>query len=148
MVNSLLLVVHAAATWFMVGLIWLVQIVHYPLMQMVGREEFVPYSLRHQLAITPVVGAPMLIEVATAAYLLVQNPQLRRSKWFLASCVLLAVIWASTAFWQVPLHQTLLGGYDPERVRSLVLSNWIRTVAWSARGLIMGAFVISRLKSG
>lgn len=146
MVNSTLLLVHASATWFMVGLIWLIQVVHYPLMQMVGRAEFVPYSLCHQQAITPVVGIPMLIEVATSAYLLVQDPQQRRSNWFLASCVLLVVIWVSTAFWQVPLHRDLLDGHATERVKSLVLSNWVRTIAWSARGLIVGALVLCRLK--
>ena len=146
MVNSTLLLIHASVTWYMVGLIWLIQVVHYPLMQMVGRAEFVPYSLRHQQAITPVVGIPMLIEVATAVYLLVQDPQLRRSYWFLASCVLLVVIWVSTAFWQVPLHRDLLDGHAAERVKSLVLSNWVRTIAWSARGLIVGALVLCRLK--
>lgn len=144
--NSALLLIHASATWFMVGLIWLIQVVHYPLMQMVGRAEFVPYSLRHQLAISPVVGIPMVIEVATAAYLLVQDPQLRRSNWFLASCVLLVVICGSTAFWQVPLHRDLLDGHSTDRVKSLVQSNWVRTIAWSARGLIVGALVFSRLK--
>jgi len=130
----------------MVGLIWLIQVVHYPLMQMVGRAEFVPYSLRHQQAITPVVGIPMLIEVVTAVFLLVQDPYLRRSGWFLTSCVLLVVIWVSTAFWQVPLHRDLLDGHAAERVKSLVLSNWVRTIAWSARGLIVGALVLCRMK--
>lgn len=146
MANNTLLVMHVAATWYMVGLIWLIQRVHYPLMEMVGRAEFVPYSLRHQLAISPVVGVPMLIEVATAAYLLVQDTQLRRSNWYLASCVLLAVIWASTAFWQVPLHRALLEGYDAERVKSLVMSNWVRTIAWSMRGVIIAWLVFGRLK--
>jgi hypothetical protein len=145
-VNSTLLLIHASATWYMVGLIWLIQVVHYPLMQMVGRAEFVPYSLRHQQAITPVVGIPMLIEVVTAVVLLVQDPYLRRSGWFLASCVLLVVIWVSTAFWQVPLHRDLLDGHAAERVNSLVLSNWVRTIAWSARGLIVGALVLCRMK--
>lgn len=146
MANNTLLVVHAAATWYMVGLIWLIQRVHYPLMEMVGRAEFVPYSLRHQLTISPVVGIPMLIEVASAAYLLVQDSHLRRSSWYLASCVLLAVIWTSTAFWQVPLHRVLLEGYDAERVRSLVMSNWVRTIAWSMRGVIIARLVVGRLK--
>lgn len=146
MTNNTLLVVHAAATWFMTGLIWLIQLVHYPMMRMVGRAEFVPYLTRHQSAITPVVCVPMLIEVATAAYLLIQDPQLRRSNEFLGSCALLAVIWGSTAFWQVPLHQSLLEGFDPERVNRLVISNWVRTIFWSSRGFLIGVLLLSRLK--
>ena len=34
------LIIHAAATWFMVGLIWFVQIVHYPMFANVGRDSF------------------------------------------------------------------------------------------------------------
>ena len=49
---------------------------------------------------------------------------------------LLAVIWLSTALIQVPLHQRLGGGFDAEVHSRLVTSNWIRTVAWTLRGLL------------
>ena len=38
------LLAHAAATLFMVGLIWFVQVVHYPLFARVGPDAFVPYA--------------------------------------------------------------------------------------------------------
>ena len=34
-----LLPVHIAVTWYMTGVIWFVQLVHYPLMDGVGRER-------------------------------------------------------------------------------------------------------------
>lgn len=37
---ALLLTLHALNTWFMTGLIWLVQAVQYPLFVRVGREGF------------------------------------------------------------------------------------------------------------
>jgi hypothetical protein len=39
--------VHLAATAAMVGLIWFVQVVHYPLFASVGADEFVAYENAH-----------------------------------------------------------------------------------------------------
>ena len=37
------LITCAAATWFMAGLHWFVQVVHYPLFADVGTERFIAY---------------------------------------------------------------------------------------------------------
>lgn len=42
--TDLLLPVHLAATFYMVGVIWFVQIVHYPLLEKVGTDRFSTYS--------------------------------------------------------------------------------------------------------
>ncbi len=46
------LVIHAAITWALVGLIWTIQVVHYPLLKNVGQAEFVAYHDRHMSLIT------------------------------------------------------------------------------------------------
>ena len=38
-----LLVIHFAVTWALVGLIWTIQAVHYPLLKDVGHEGFIAY---------------------------------------------------------------------------------------------------------
>ena len=68
------LLLHLAATLFMVGLIWFVQVVHYPLMGSVGRPEFVAYERKHTRRTAWVVGPPMLIELATGILLLWVRP--------------------------------------------------------------------------
>ena len=145
--SRFVLLAHLGATWFMTGLIWFVQIVHYPLMKLVGRDGFVEYSRRHQANTSLVVGPLMLIEVVTAALLLDQDAQLRVSWLFWASCGLLVVVWLATALWQMPLHQQLLSGYDEGRIRALVRSNWIRTFAWTGRALIVAYVVFLRMQS-
>lgn len=47
--------------------------------------------------------------------------------------ILIAVIWGSTAFVQVPCHRRLSEGNDDRIAHRLTVTNWIRTVAWSAR---------------
>ena len=50
---------------------------------------------------------------------------------------LLVVIWLSTFLLQVPRHRTLESGFDISVHRRLVGTNWIRTFAWSLRGLLV-----------
>jgi len=66
---TLIPLVHAGATWFMTGLIWFVQIVHYPLMGAVQADAFPAYEVAHQRRTTWVVGPVMLIEASCAVLL-------------------------------------------------------------------------------
>ncbi len=133
---DIVLLAHAAATWFMAGLIWFVQVVHYPLFPGVGDAGWNDYSRRHQRLTTLVVGPAMLAELVTAATLLVLVP----GALTIAGAILLALVWASTFFIQVPRHARLERGRDPAaraRVcRRLVATNGARTVLWTARGVL------------
>jgi len=131
-ITLLVLLAHAAATWFMVGLIWFVQVVHYPLFAGVGETGWAEYSLRHQKQTTLVVGPVMLVELVTAVLLLAMAPGLLT----IAGAVLLGLVWASTFFVQVPLHGRLGDGHDALVMRRLVATNWARTALWTARGVL------------
>jgi hypothetical protein len=132
------LIAHWACTLFMVGLIWFVQVVHYPLMAYVGREAFTLYSQLHQYWTTWVVAGPMLGEVFTLGMILYYRPERISSPAFGFATLCLIVVWISTAALQVPLHGKLLGGYDDGVIQKLVSTNWIRTLAWSLRGIAVG----------
>ncbi len=129
-----LLVIHFAVTWALVGLIWTIQVVHYPLLKNVGQEEFLNYHDRHMSRITWVVGPLMLAEVGSAGWLLFLG---ERSLLFGISLAALALVWASTVFCQVPLHHQLMHGYDATTVDRLVLTNGWRTLCWTIRGLCL-----------
>lgn len=129
-----LLSAHLVATVSMVGLIWFVQIVHYPLFARVGPDRFVAYELIHQRRTSFVVGPPMAVEGVTSLVLLVAAPDGVGAALPVVGLGLLAVIHASTLFLQVPAHAALARSYDVDGIRRLVRTNWIRTVGWSARG--------------
>lgn len=127
---------HAFATVSMTGLIWFVQLVHYPMFARVGRETFIEYEREHQQRTTWIVGPLMLLELATAVWLAVHPPVGAPAMVIWGGLTLLAVIWASTAFLQVPAHRALENGFDERHVRRLVSTNWIRTVAWTIRSVL------------
>lgn len=142
---NLTFVLNLLATWYMVGLIWMVQVVHYQMFDRVGEEAFSRYEADHNRLITPIVGVPMLIEIVTAALLLVQAPT-GFPKWAAWTGLgLVLAIWVSTAVLQVPCHSRLMQGFDEATYRELVNTNWIRTVLWSARGVLLGYFLLKSL---
>jgi hypothetical protein len=132
-----ILLIQAAATLAMVGLIWFVQIVHYPLMAQVGRDSFAHYEASHTARTTWVVAPLMLVEAALALFLAIRPPQGISALAAWLGCGLVGIIWLSTAFLQVPMHRRLAGGFDETAHRRLVALNWIRTAAWSARGMLV-----------
>ena len=135
--SKLVFLIHFAATWYLVGLCWLVQRVQYPLMDRVGVEGYPAYEQAHVTRIGPVVAPMMLLELGTALLLLAGGGDAFRRPAFLLSVGILALIWASTFLVQVPLHNTLVGGFDAGAHDSLVRTNWVRTIGWSARGLLV-----------
>jgi len=138
----ILLLIHFAATAFMTGLIWFVQVVHYPLMASVGRDEFVPYERDHTRLTTFVVAPAMLVEAVTAALLLFWSP-VGVAAWILwVNALLVLLLWISTATVQVPLHGRLSTNFDEATHRRLVRTNLLRTAIWSGRTLLVGWMLI------
>lgn len=134
MLNTVLYL-HLTSTLIMVGVIWVIQVVHYPLFELVGRDNFVAYERSHTVRIGIIVMPTMLIEAVTALGLLALLNGEGRELAFIGA-MLLAVIWGSTALLQVPCHERLAVRYDEGAWRRLVRTNWIRTIAWSARGAV------------
>jgi hypothetical protein len=134
-VLSGILVVHAAATLMMTGLIWFVQVVHYPLMQQVGPGGYIAYQKAHMQRTTWVVAPLMLAEGLTACVLALLLRSGPRAGLAWLNLGLVAGIWLSTAFLQVPCHRRLEQGLDITVARRLVRGNWLRTAIWSLHAL-------------
>ena len=130
---------HVLATLTMFGAIWIVQVVHYPLFSRVGEAGWAAYESAHQARITLVVGPAMVLELVTAVWLVLDRPSVFPAWAVVAGALLVGLLWASTAFVQVPLHSALSGGaFDAEAHARLVATNWIRTAVWTLRaGLVL-----------
>jgi len=125
-----IVLIHLVATCALSGLIWFVQLVHYPLFALVGEDRFVAYERAHQARIAPLVATLMVAELACAIAIARTTPMATLG---LASLALVAVIWLSTALIQVPCHRRLQRSFDAQAHARLLASNWIRTVAWTLR---------------
>ncbi len=129
--------INLASTWFMVGLIWLIQLVHYPLFGYVGSKEFRIFHENHKIFITPVVGIVMIVELVTSGIIIFQIPDGIPNWTAIVGIILLGVIWFSTLLFQIPYHNKLSSRFDENVLMMLIKTNWIRTICWSLRGIIV-----------
>ncbi|HST60718.1 MAG TPA: hypothetical protein VLK84_18605 [Longimicrobium sp.] len=143
-----IVILHLASTGVMIGIIWFVQVVHYPLMALAGREQYPAYQAAHSRRTTVVVMPPMLLELATGVWLALRPSPIFPASAAWAGLALLALVWASTFFLQVPQHRRLEAGFDAAAHRRLVQSNWIRTVGWTLRGILLLANLPRLLATG
>ena len=145
--QSIVIVVNLLATAAMTGVIWFVQIVHYPLMARVGAMDYPTYQVQHMRLTTWVVGPLMIIEATTAVWLVLFQMTGFQLALAWRGLALLCAIWLSTVLFQVPAHNRLLDAFDVAAHRRLVRTNWVRTVAWSLRAVLMVILVISFLST-
>lgn len=125
-----LLTIQFLSSFWMMVVIWFVQIVHYPLFQLVPKQSRIDYSQKHQLWISFIVMPAMLIELGSLLWL--SNTYLNNKIWIGCS-VCLAGIWLMTFLVQVPCHERLLMSPSDEVVQRLIHSNWVRTILWTLK---------------
>lgn len=127
---------HAASVLVLVGIIWTVQLVHYPLLADVDPARFPAAHAAHSRAITLVVGPPWVVEGVTTAALIVAPPT-GAPRWLVGAAAALAVVpVAVTIGWSVPAHARLAAGFDAAVHARLVASNRVRVAAWTAHAVV------------
>jgi hypothetical protein len=146
MLALLVFLANFAATWFLCGLIWFVQVVHYPAFCDVGAVAFPPYHARHARRTTAVVVGPMVVELATALLLAARPTPWMSPAAAWGGLALVAVVWASTFALQVPMHRRLGVAFADTAHRRLCATNWIRTAAWTARAILLTASLAAAIK--
>jgi hypothetical protein len=130
------LLLETAATIFMAGVLWTMQLLNYPLLALVGTGAFPRYEAAHNRRFALVVVPGVLAAAAGGIGLAASRPA-QIPPWAPACelALLLAVI-ISTAALQARQHGALAGGFDQHTLSLLVRSNWIRVAAWSAAGAL------------
>jgi hypothetical protein len=133
---GVVVMLHALATWWMLGIIWLVQVVVYPLFRFVPPEALPVFAQAHVARIGSVVGPAMVLEVLTGLWLLALLPRAFKLGLWLG-LALLAGIWLATLLLSIPCHQVLAHTASAEVVERLIAGNWVRTLLWSVRGMLV-----------
>ena len=133
-----LLVIHLAATLFMVGLIWTIHYVHYPLFANVGDSTYASFQAAHVERIGKLLFVPWLTEGITligvlALAFLGGHKALRVPAVINGAAI--AVVLVISGFWSAPAHAKLADGFDKSIHDQLMMVNLIRTIAWTVCGI-------------
>ena len=125
--------IHFLSTSLMVGIIWVIQLLHYPAFHFIKEIDYVEFQHFHMQRISFIVVPVMIIELLSGFMLVYYF----RSNLLILCLIILLVIWSITFVFFTKLHQSLLDGYDKIIVDKLVQINWSRTVLWSLRLIIL-----------
>jgi len=115
----------------MTGVIWIVQLVHYPAFKYVHDENFTAFQKFHMRRISYVVMPLMLVELISLCFIwksdLLNN----------INALFLFGTWLATFFLSMPCHSSLAKKRSTQTINKLVISNWPRTLLWSMRLLLL-----------
>ena len=146
-VSEIILLANFVAATVMTGVIWFVQWVHYPLLASVPVDRAVETAMKHQRSTGQVLAIPMAVEGFTTLGLLISRPEGVQIIWPWIGAVLLAVALGSTVILSVPLHAKMVANPTAEVGRRLVVTNWPRTIAWSARAVVCTVMLMQYVRA-
>lgn len=130
---NIIFLINFASSLFMMGLIWTIQLIHYPSFHFIDEGNFNEFHAFHNQRISVIVIPVMITELVTSGLL-----------WWNEGFVslngigfyLVFAIWLATAFLSVPNHAKLAIGKNDSIITSLVNTNWVRTVLWTLKVLL------------
>ena len=139
----LVLIAHLIFSSVMTGVIWVIQIVHYPSFHFIEKELYTAFQRFHMNKISIIVIPIMLAELITGIMLLFDKSS--KSHFLTISLIMLILIWAITGAFFSKAHNKLIIGYQELVVNQLVVMNWIRTLLWTLRLFFLLCFVYLQL---
>ena len=132
-----LFVIHLVSTSFMVGVIWIVQLVHYPTFLFIDEQKSYDFQKFHMSRISYIVMPAMTTELFSGIYIFIYSNMAIDSNLFLLALTILIINWIITALVFVKMHNKLLINYKIEIISLLVKWNWLRTLLWSVRLILL-----------
>ena len=120
-------------------LIWMVQLIVYPSFAFYNNTQLLTWHKTYTKAIAFIVIPLMLGQLGIAIYqvFLVQN------SYTLVSIVLVVFLWAITLLKFAPMHQQISeGNTQIQLLKTLVQTNWIRTIIWTLLFVLSSASVL------
>ena len=128
---------HALVTFILTGLIWTIQMVHYPLFAFLNDEQVPEAMAFHQKHISFLVVPLMLFEIFSGVGLAIA--QWHTLAYFHGlNLMLLAIIWIHTFSLMLPFHQRMSNIKDLGLLKTTLRHHWIRTIAWTIKSVLWG----------
>jgi hypothetical protein len=131
---------------FNAGTMTTLQLQHYAIYRYVGRVNFTEYiQANNKAAVLPAIMPAILLLIASVG-LTIERPHFMSMGEASAALSLNLAQLASTFVWQRRLQAEMAEtGYDDAKIRLLLSTNWIRTIAFLVQMLLAAAILIRAL---
>ena len=133
MLSNAIFFTHVISTFMWFGIIWFVQLIHYPLLYQLGHRA----ESEHYRRTMPLAVSLLSVELVTGTLLLWIRPATIPLTPVVIGLALLAAIWISTWSVCVPCHQKLHTRKNIHLYQRLMSANLFRAILWSLRVMIV-----------
>ena len=133
LIGDIVFLIHLIVTLLITGVIWCLQIIHYPLFQHVPSDNFSHYIYKHTQRAGFLTAPLMFSETVTGVLLLWWRPWGINLEEVWIGLGLIVVILIITTFLHMPQHEKLTSGFNEGSFRALVRNSWLRTLVWTLR---------------
>ncbi len=137
---TFLIFIHITCCFLMTGVIWCIQLVHYPSFHWINPRKFTSFVQFHGQRISIIVMPLMILELFTAGLFLFTIKSIPYVYLGLNLTSVL-LIWLSTFFLSVPCHHRLGQAYDKATIDRLIQTNWPRTIIWTLRSFAIIGYI-------
>ena len=139
--QQLTIQLHVFATVFMTGVVWHLQVVHFPSLRFISADQEKNAAHLYRKRTGWMVMPLMLIELGTAILLIGSSWVMQYGNYLWINLALLLFILGVTFLKMMPLHRQLALQMNDGIIQSLVAVNWIRTSIWSVRSVLLLGFL-------
>lgn len=123
------------------------QIQHYGIYTFVSKENFKSYMIANNKAATIPSILPGLLMLMLSIVLLFSRPAFMTSLEAITSLALNIIAFISTFKWQRKLQSDMANtGYDELKIKLLLSTNWIRTIAFILLGILTISILVMAIK--
>jgi len=141
MISWVIFIIHLVSSFMMIGIVWLVQVINYPLLSLVPEQFFSAYYRSHLLKSQWIIVPLMVLEAATGGLLLI-FPIVQVAYWlYQINFALIVLIWLETILMHLSVHRQLKERHSKAAIENLTRIGWLRTITWSAHGAVLIAIL-------
>jgi hypothetical protein len=144
------LIIYAVYTFlaaYNAGNMMSLQIQHYAIYPFIGKENFKTYMIaNNKAAFIPAVLPGMLMLILSIILMFIR-PTFMTNNSAIASLALNIIAFISTFKWQRKLQSDMANtGYDESKIKLLLSTNWIRTIAFILLGILTISILVIAIK--
>ena len=133
MLSIFLFLIHVVFSLYLLGVIWFIQIVHYPIFLYLNYDPANnPFIFHHSRTGVAVMTAMALELISAVILIFIPYPN------FFSILILLIftlLIWITTFTIQVPCYNILKKEKNENVIYRLIWTNWLRTALWTLKAI-------------
>jgi len=135
--ETFFLLINLLSTILIAGILWFVQLVHYPLFNEIPAKNFINYGYYHSRKVSGIIKPLFIVDFTTLILLLILLGSNLSTNLMIVNVTIFIITIVLTQIIFIPIHQKLSKSPNSQTISQLIRLNWIRTLIWSLKVVFM-----------